>query len=120
MKNLTCLKQSDCSSDNNCLDAIITCKPGEGCFSVVGFQGANISTPVIRIAGCFPDPICVKANSSICVARYEVEHPFIRDYYCCCTQSMCNKNFELEPLASKAEEIGSNSIQMNITGRLLA
>jgi hypothetical protein len=116
MKNLTCFQK--CFED--CIEEIITCKPNELCFSVIGFKGNDISNPEIRSANCYPkDSNCKSLNLSVCVAEYEADFPFVRDYLCCCNESMCNRNYELKAIqASKTlltSTLTNNSIKKDLS-----
>ena len=112
METLTCFQK--CFEGEDCIDEVKQCKENELCFAVIGFKGNNISTPEIRFANCYTGSNCKKSNLSICVAEYEADFPFVRDYFCCCNQSVCNKNYELKPIQTSSRVSFSSTITNNL------
>lgn len=115
-KVLTCLyKPNDCYNES-CVTEKRCKDSNDKCIAFIHWIDETANKSAIRYADCFPDKIC--SGNKTCIAPYQIATAHSTDFYCCCSESMCNKNYKLVKLSNDVDD-GRSIINENHNNSLL-
>jgi len=110
---LTCLfvpQNCTLTEAESCIGLQKQCQEKEFCIST-GFLTANNESKIMY-ANCFEDPICRGKDQCFALKSAKVANDH---FYCCCTHSMCNRNYTIIDDTLKEENITHSQMNPYLT-----